>query len=140
MNSPYADIIDLPRPISKTRPKMSANNRAAQFAPFAALAGHEEAVKETARLTEERIELDEYVKDALSRRLQFIKDRIKEQPRLSITHFKPDSKKTGGSYITSSGRVKKVQEYERIIVMTDGTEIPLDEVISIEGEIFYSLL
>ncbi|WP_407926847.1 hypothetical protein [Caproicibacter fermentans] len=135
----YDNIINLPHHVSATRPHMAAIDRAAQFAPFAALTGYEGAVKETARLTDERIELDEYAQGALSDRLQIIADRMKEHPKIAITYFQPDAKKKGGAYITAAGTVKKIDEYERVVVMTDATVIPLDEIISIEGQIFESM-
>lgn len=135
----YDDIINLPHHVSATRPHMAAIDRAAQFAPFAALTGYEGAVKETARLTDERIELDEYAQGALSDRLQIIADRMKEHPKIAITYFRPDAKKKGGAYITAAGTVKKIDEYERVVVMTDATVIPIDEIISIEGQIFESM-
>ena len=133
MNNSYDDIIHLPRPVSKTRPRLPLINRAAQFSPFAALAGHEDAIAETARVTDERIERDEDAKVALSEKLRIIGARIKEQPEVSITYFQPDGVKTGGRYVTAVGRVKKIREYERLIVLTDGTSIPMDEIISIES-------
>ena len=136
MKDSYDDIIDLPRHISKTRPKMDLIDRAAQFSPFAALTGYEAAIKETARITEERVELDEYVLGALSNRLQIIADRITERPEISITHFQPDRKKTGGSYITTVGQVMKINDYERIVVMADGTEIRMGEIVKLDGEVF----
>ena len=136
MKDSYDDIIDLPRHISKTRPKMDLIDRAAQFSPFAALTGYEAAIKETARITEERVELDEYVLGALSNRLQIIADRITERPEISITHFQPDSKKTGGSYRTTVGKVKQINDYERIVVMEDGTKIPIEEIVKLDGEVF----
>lgn len=135
----YDDIINLPHHVSATRPHMAAIDRAAQFAPFAALTGYEGAVKETARLTDERIELDEYAQGALSDRLQIIADRMKEHPKIAITYFQPDAEKKGGAYITAAGTVKKIDEYERVVVMTDATVIPIDEIISIEGQIFESM-
>ena len=136
MTGPYDDIINLPRPVSKTRPRMPLMNRAAQFAPFAALAGYDTAIQGTARVTEDKIELDQSAKDAISKRLQLVAERLKENPVISITFFQPDQMKAGGCYLTRIGQVKKVYEYERIIVMTDGTRIPMDEIISIEGRIF----
>lgn len=115
---------------------MTAIDRAAQFSPFAALTGYEAAIKETARLTDERVELDEYAKDALREKLQIITDRIKEHPEITITYFQPDAKKKGGAYVTAVGSAKKIDEYERVVVMTDGTVIPIDETISIDGQIF----
>lgn len=135
----YDDIIHLPRHVSKKHPRMAIADRAAQFSPFAALTGHGSAIKETARLTDEKIELDEYIKDDLSHRLQILEERIKERPVISITYFKPDSKKSGGAYATSISAIKKIDEYKRIIIMNDGAVIPIDEIISIEGEIFETI-
>ncbi len=140
MKKSYDDIINLPHHVSVTRPYMSAHDRAAQFSPFAALSGHEAAIKETARLTDKRIELDEYSKYALNDKLQIIADRIEEQHEIIITYFRPDEKKKGGAYVTASGTVKKIDEYERSVVMTDGTLIPIDEIIRIEGKIFDVIL
>src|ERR1035437_4752031 len=98
MMDPYDDIIHLPHHISTTHPHMSAYDRAAQFAPFAALTGHDAAIAETARLTERRVELDEYSKADLNQRLCIIQDRMDEQPEVSITYFQPDQRKTGGAY------------------------------------------
>ena len=139
MTNEYDDIINLPHHVSKTRPHMKAIDRAAQFSPFAALTGYDAAVKETARLTDERIELSEDMKNALSDRLQIIEDRIKEHPEIAITYFQPDARKKGGAYLTVTGFVKKIDEFERVVVMTDGTAIPIDEIISIEGQIFETL-
>jgi len=139
MTSAYDDIINLPHHVSATRPHMTAIDRAAQFSPFAALTGHGAAIKETARLTDERVEIDEYIKDALSDRLQIIADRMKENPEIVITYFQPDVKKNGGAYVTATSTAKKIDEYERVVVMTDGTAIPIDEIISIEGQIFETM-
>jgi hypothetical protein len=139
MTKTYDDIIHLPHHVSTTRPHMSAIDRAAQFSPFAALTGYDAAIKETARLTDERIELDEYRKDILSDKLQIIADRIKEHLEIAITYFQPDEKKNGGTYVTAIGTVKKIDEYERIVVMMDSTTIPIDEIISIEGQIFETM-
>lgn len=138
MTMAYDDIINLPHHVSTTRPHMTAIDRAAQFSPFAALTGYDTAIKETARLTDERVELDEYTKDVLSEKLQIIADRIKEQPKIAITYFQPDAKKNGGAYVTAISAAKKMDEYERVVVMIDGTVIPIDEIISIDGQIFES--
>ena len=140
MKKTYDDIINLPRHVSVTHPHMSAIDRAAQFSPFAALTGYDAAIKETARLTDEKIELDKYTKDDLSARLQIMADRIKEYPEIAITYFQPDAKKNGGAYVTSISTAKKIDEYERVVVMTDGTAIPIDEIISIDGQIFESMV
>lgn len=140
MTRTYDDIINLPHHVSSTRHHMTAIDRAAQFSPFAALTGYGAAIKETARLTDERIKLDGYMKDVLSDRLQIIADRNKEHPEIAITYFQPDTKKNGGAYVTAISTVKKIDEYERVVVMTDGTVIPIDEIISIDGQIFESMV
>lgn len=139
MKKSYDDIMNLPHHVSATRPHMSAIDRAAQFSPFAALTGYGDAIKETARLTGERVELDEYMKDVLSVRLQIIADQLKEHPEIAITYFQPDEKKNGGAYVTVIGSVKKIDEYERVVVMIDGTRVPIDEIASIDGEIFETM-
>lgn len=139
MTDSYEDIIHLPHHVSKKHPRMPAIDRAAQFSPFAALTGYDDAVEETARLTEERIELDDYQKDVLGHRLQMLADRLGEHPEIAITYFEPDERKTGGAYVTSVGMVKKVDEFSRVVVMTDGTRIPFDEIIRIEGQMFESI-
>ena len=136
MTEKYDDIIHLPHHVSKTRPRMISIGRAAQFSPFAALTGYDTAVKETARLTDERVELDEYMKDDLSHKLQIIEERLEEHNEIAITYFQPDAKKNGGAYVTANNTVKKVEKYERVVIMTDGTVIPIDEIISIDGQIF----
>ena len=135
----YEDIIDLPHHTSTTHPPMSAFDRAAQFSPFAALTGHDAAITESARLTETRVELDEYSKADLNRRLCILQDRMDEQPSVSITYFQPDTKKSGGAYITAAGCIKKMVEYERAVVMQDDTRIPIDQIIAVDGEWFGSI-
>ena len=140
MTEKYDDIINLPHHVSKTRPHMKIIGRAAQFSPFAALTGYDAAVKETARLTDKRVELDEYMKDAISHKLQIIEERLEEHPEIAITYFQPDVKKNGGSYVTAISTTKNIDKYERLVVMTDGTIIPIDEIISIDGQIFETIL
>lgn len=140
MTREYDDIIHLPYHKSDTRPHMPAIDRAAQFSPFAALTGYDSAVKETARLTEERVELDEYMKHALSDRIQIIADRLKEHPEIAITYFQPDKKKKGGVYVTIISTVKKIDEYKRVILMNDGTMIPIDDILRIDGKIFETMI
>lgn len=135
----YEDIIDLPHHQSNTRPRMSLYDRAAQFSPFAALTGHDEAVKETARLTDEKMELPEETKHALSAKLHFLKKLIKTQPMISITYFIADERKSGGSYVTETGVVKKIDEYLNIIIMENQTRIPIEHVTEIHGEVFAML-
>lgn len=140
MTGSYDDIINLPHHVSKKRPRMSAVDRGAQFSPFAALTGYDAAVKETARLTDKRLELDEYIKEALNEKLRIIGDRLEDSPEISITYFLPDAKKAGGAYVTASGAVKKIDTYEGILVMADGIKIPIEEISEIHGDIFASLL
>lgn len=136
MTNKYDDIINLPRHISKKRPPMAIKDRAAQFSPFAALTGHDAAVKETARLTENKVELDQYMKEALNHKLQILMENLEGKPRIRITYFKSDEKKDGGKYIEVIARVKKIDEYEKVIFMMDSTVISIDKIIKIEGEIF----
>ena len=129
----YNDILNMPYPnpeIEKDFPDKIL--RAAQFAPFAALTGYDEAVEEIARLTDSKIELDEYQKSELNDKLQFIIN-SEDDEEVSITYFVPDKRKSGGAYITKKGIVLKVREYEKDVVMGDGTEIPIDDIIVIEG-------
>lgn len=135
-NSQYDDIIDLPHHVSPNRPHMSALERAAQFAPFAALSGYGDAVNETARLTDRRLELDEYAKEELNQQLQIIANYAKDSTKVLITYFRPDTKKAGGEYVTLTGCVKKIDEYERTVLMQSGEKISIDEIISLDGDLF----
>ena len=139
MKDLYEDIINLPHHVSKTRPQMPMSDRAAQFAPFAALTGYESAIKETGRLTDERIELDEEALTALDRKYQLLMDAFDDAPEVTITYFQPDDRKAGGKYVSATGAVKKVDDFERRITMQDGTRILMDDVLSIDGELFSSL-
>ena len=128
MKTKYEEIINLPHHVSKTRPQMPMSDRAAQFAPFAALTGYDSAIKETGRLTDERIELDEDALTALNIKYQFLMDTLDEEPEIKITYFMPDERKAGGEYVSVIGVVKKVDDFERLITMQDGTRIPMDDV------------
>ena len=139
MNRKYNEIMRLPHHVSKTRPQMPMSDRAAQFAPFAALTGYDAAIKETGRLTDERIELDEGALTALNMRYQLLMDALDEEPEVEITYFKPDERKAGGKFVSAVGAVKKIDDFERRITMRDGTRIPMDDVLSIDGELFLSL-
>ena len=138
MTGSYTDILNLPHPTSKKHPRMTRTARAAQFSPFAALTGYNEAIKETSRLTDEQLELDDTEKAQLNEKLQLLRQQLPRQlPRqlpITITFFIPDTKKAGGSYQTITGPVKKIQEYERRLIMTDGTIIPIDTIIGLYGE------
>lgn len=139
MNGKYDKIMGLPHHVSKTRPQMPMSDRAAQFAPFAALTGYDSAIKETGRLTDERIELDEGALTALNMRYQLLMDALDEEPEVTITYFQPDERKAGGKYVSAVGAVKKIDDFERRITMRDGTRIPMDDILSIDGELFLSL-
>ncbi len=135
----YQDIIGLPHHVSQKRPHMSMTDRAAQFSPFAALTGYDAAVKETARLTEQRMELNEEEQQKISERLTLLKTHLSDSPVVEITWFVPDERKTGGEYNTVTGAVKKLDEFQRTLVMTDGTEIPVEEIVELGGTLFHSI-
>ena len=128
MNNRYDEIMGLPHHVSKTRPQMPLSDRAAQFAPFAALTGYDSAIKETGRLTGERIELDEEALTALNRKYQLLMDALDDKPEVTIIYFQPDERKAGGQYVSATGTVKKVDTFGRRILLQDGTRIPLDSV------------
>ena len=131
----YEDIINLSRPVSN-RPKMSLEQRSAQFAPFAALTGYEGQVKETARITENKIEIDEELKMILDLKIQILLDRIKEKPLIKITYFVPDEKKDGGKYEIICNTIQKIDMYTNEFVMLDGTRININDIIDIQGNLF----
>lgn len=139
MNNRYNEIINLPHHVSKTRPQMPMSDRAAQFAPFAALTGYDAAIKETGRLTDEKIEMDEEALNILNMKFQILVDSLDDEPEVTFIYFKPDERKAGGAYIEVTGTVKKVDDFERLIVMQNGTKMPMDDILNIEGEIFASL-
>lgn len=131
----FDDIIRHEYIKSPRRRHMTMVERAAQFGAFKAVVGHEDALHETARLTDEKMELDEYTKVELNEKLQRIAT-SDEAEEVSITYFVPDERKQGGAYITLTGIVAKIREYERDVVMEDGTQIPIDDIMTIEGERF----
>ena len=139
MNKNYDDIINLPHYVSKKRQQMSIEARSAQFAPFSALTGYDEAIKETARLTDKRIEIDDGLKIILNNKLQFILENLKLKPEISITYFVYDEKKTGGKYVEKIGVVKKIDMVEQYVMLIDKTKISILEIINITGEIFNSM-
>lgn len=129
----YNDIINLPHHVSATRPRMSMSDRAAQFSPFAALTGYDAAIKETGRLTDRRIELSEDERVVLDRKQQILINKLSAKPEISVTYFVPDKRKDGGSYTTVTGKVKKVDDYLRLLILQNGTRIPLDDIVDLEG-------
>lgn len=127
----YDDIINLPRHVSSRHPHMPLLDRAAQFSPFAALTGHDAAIKETARLTDTQIELDEDSKEMLNERLLLLRAYMAEKPEVTVTYFKPDERKRGGSYVTVTGTVKKFYEYERKLIFDSGEVVWIDNLIGL---------
>lgn len=136
MTGKYDDILRLPHHISASRKPMAITARAAQFAPFAALSGYDAEVQEAGRLTDRPIEPDEYEKEALNARLQLLARHLREKWVVSLVFFQPDERKAGGAYVTRTGTVKKISEVERLLTLTDGTVIPLDDLIALDGEEF----
>lgn len=136
MTTEYDDIIHLPHHVSSKRPKMPMSDRAAQFSPFAALTGYDDAIQETGRLTEQKIELDEEALQELNEKFNILQEHLCEQPEVRFTYFKPDAQKEGGAYLTVSGVVRKIKLYEREILLQDGTIIPVDNILKMESFIF----
>lgn len=139
MTEDFSDIINLPHHQSRRHPQMSMKERAAQFAPFAALTGYGSAISEVARLTEEQVPLGDDDNDRLNRLVTHIADRISEHPSVTIVYFKPDSRKRGGSYETITGRLKRIDDYEQQLVMLDGTAIPFENIMDISQNIDFEL-
>ena len=138
--NPYEDIINLPHHVSSTRPRMPMADRAAQFSSFRALSGYGDAVKETARLTGQRIELDESTKAVLDEKLRLLAEVIEERPEAEITYFLPDKKKAGGEYVTAAGRVKKLDAAAQELVMVNGQTIQIADIVEAESRLFQTLL
>ncbi len=134
MDKKYAAIAGVPHHVSRVHPQMSMEDRAAQFSPFAALTGYEAAVKETARLTDDREELDEDEKTRLNAQLQKISARLQEQPEVMVTYFAPDERKTGGARQTYRGRLRKIDRNRKMLIMVDQTELPIENLLNIECE------
>lgn len=132
----YDDIINLPHHVSKKHPQMSLHDRAAQFSPFAALTGHKAAINETARLTDEKQILSEDVIAKLNEQLNLIKENIGTNLIVTITYFVPDDRKSGGAYISNTGVVKKINEYNHTVVLTDKTVIPIEQISEMQSDIF----
>ena len=134
----YADIIHLSRPKSK-HPSMSLNNRSFQFAPFSALTGYEEKVKETARITSSKIDLEEDAKIKLNDKLDWLKENITKNPEVTITYFVADKKKRGGSYQKVTGNIRRIDEVGKCLVFMDKTKVFLDDIIDIKSDVYYNI-
>lgn len=126
MNGPYDDIIHLPHPTSKKHPRMSMEERAAQFSPFAALTGFGGVIQETGRLTDRRVELGESDRAELERTLNFLDSQEEEHPLVQVTYFLPDERKEGGAYVTVTGRLKRIDQVENLLLV-GSYRIPIEE-------------
>ena len=134
MTDSYEDILHLPHHVSAKRRRMSNVERAAQFSPFAALKSYGEAVEETARLTQEKLELDESAKAEINDRLLWLAQHIRELPGVRVTYFVPDERKTGGQNVTEVGALRRIDEYNHVIVMENGLEIPMEDIFDLKAE------
>lgn len=132
MKEDYSDIINLPHHVSRNHPQMPMEARAAQFAPFAALTGYDAVIHETARLTDKQVELEEYDNDRLNRIFSELMDSLEKHPMVTVSYFKPDEHKAGGAYMTVSGKLKKIDTYEQIMKMEDGTVIPIGSIMDLQ--------
>lgn len=130
--NPYEDMLELPHPVSKMHPQMPRRDRAAQFAPFAALTGYEEAVREAARITEEKMILDEDSKAQLDWKLWCLQEKVEEKPVITVTYFMKDERKKGGKYVTVTGVLKRIDSYTHQFVLANGEEIPVEDVVSLD--------
>ena len=128
----YSDIINLPHHVSHNHPQMPMEARAAQFAPFAALTGYDVVIHETARQTDKQVELEEYDNERLNRIFSELMDSLEEHPVVTVSYFKPDEHKAGGAYMTVSGKLKKIDTYEQIMKMEDGTVIPIGSIMDLQ--------
>lgn len=135
----YDDIINHKHYQSATRPHMSNRDRAAQFAPFAALTGYDDLIVEEARTTDKKLELEEAELERLDLAHQTLKAHIAEQPLVSVTYFVKDNLKQGGKYVTKQGNLKKIDEYSHAYIFTDGIAIPIVDITEIKSELFSSL-
>lgn len=139
MSGKYDDMVPLPHHVSPRRPNMPRLDRAAQFAPFAALAGYGAVLRETARRTERQVELDENAREALDLRLRLLLRALPDEPEVTVTYFRPDERKEGGAYHTVTGRVWKIEPLEKRMTLTDGTRLPIKAIVRLEGDLFRRL-
>ena len=128
----YDDIINLSHHVSRNHPQMPMMARAAQFAPFAALTGYDAVIQETARITDEQIELEDYDNERLNRKFAEFMEIIGQHPRITVSYFMPDERKVGGCYSTVSGTVQKIDTYSRMLWMDDDTAIPIENITDIQ--------
>ncbi len=134
-DTPYDDILNLPRPVSPSRRRMTNLERAAQFSPFAALAGYDTAIAESARITEEKNDLGEWELAELDEKLRLL-TAAPGHPRITVTYFQPDSCKQGGAYVSVTDRLKKIRLSERELLLESGAAIALDDISALSGPFF----
>ena len=135
MTGLYDDMISLPHHTSKKHPRMSLQDRAAQFSPFAALTGYEDAIEETGRLTDTRMILEEFDTAVLDRKYRRLSELVSQHPNITVTRFVPDERKSGGAYISTEGILKKIDTYLQSVILTDGTQISFSDIVSIESDV-----
>ena len=133
----YGDIIDLPRPVSRKHPPMPRMNRAAQFAPFAALTGYDDLIREAERFTDRERELDESAKEEIGEKLLLLAREV-PSPEAVFTYFVADGKKEGGAYVTKNARLSRLDELSGTVILDDGTAIAAGDLLRVEGELFAS--
>lgn len=133
---PYDDIINLPHHVSPKRLQMSRIDRAAQFSPFAALTGYDAAIQESGRLTNQRIDLTEDSRAELDRKQRILIENLSIQPEVTVTYFVPDERKSGGAYVTVTGRVEKIDLYRRQLSLGHDTVVSFDEIVALESDTF----
>lgn len=136
---PYEDILSVPRPTTHVRPPMPRQDRAAQFAPFAALTGHDAAIRETARTTQARRQLSEDEKLILDRKQQFLLEQVHQHPQVTVTYFQPDTRKAGGAYQVITGHVRALDTFRRLLRTMEGRDIPVDDIVELESPLFSQL-
>ena len=139
MDQKYSDMLDMPHHVSSRHPQMPMEKRAAQFSPFAALTGYGDAVEEAARLTDQKAELTDEILDGVNLKLNILSDHLQEKPVIHVTYFQKDTRKEGGRYITVTDTIRKIDKFHKVILMDNGTEVPVEEISAIEGELFVEL-
>lgn len=135
-SSKYDAILHLPHHVSEKHPTIPMEERAAQFSPYAALTGFGAVIDETRRLTDPRRALSEEALARLNRQYQLLSEHLTERPEITVTYFQPDTRKDGGAYLTLTGRVKKVEAYEQRLVLEDGKAVAMENIMSMEGQVF----
>ena len=139
MNGKYDAILNLPHPVSKVHPPMPMQDRAAQFAPFAALTGYDAAIQETGRLTDDKIEPGESALSELNRKFQCLFEHLEEQPQITFTYFQPDARKSGGSYSSVTSAVKKLDTFDRVILLQNGMKLSMENILDMDAAIFSAI-